>query len=127
METLRDKNHSSLFEQEILKYDKDTISLLAKEGDRVLGEMNKNLFLPLEENKMEILNPVMVRPNELNPGDKLGFKVIAVIGYGGDWAAYYGLTCWTDEEVAEGGDKLNKDAAEKMFYAPVAAGLKYRL
>ena len=75
---------------------------------------------------MEVLNPIMVRPSELKPDDKLGFKVIAVIGTGGDWAAYYGLTSWTDEEVAAGGDKLNKEAAENLFHAPVAAGLKYR-
>ena len=69
----------------------------------------------------------MVRPLDIKPGDNLGFKVIAVIGYGGDWAAYYGLTNWSDEKVASEGDKLNKEAAEKLFSAPVLAGLKYRL
>jgi len=75
---------------------------------------------------MNTLNPVTVIPNELKPDDNLGYKVIAVIGYANDWAAYKGLTSWSDEEVAMSGDKLDKDAAEALFYAPVAAGLKYR-
>jgi hypothetical protein len=75
---------------------------------------------------MTTLNPVTVKPNELKPGDNLGLKIIAVIGTGGDWAAYCGLTVWTDEEVAAHGDKIYKEAAERLFYAPVAAGLKYR-
>lgn len=72
------------------------------------------------------LNPVTVIPNDLQPGDRLGYKVIAVIGQRGDWAAYCGLTDWTDDEVAEGGDKLSQETAESLFYAPRVAGLNYR-
>jgi len=72
------------------------------------------------------LNPVSVRPMDLKPGDRLGYKVIAVIGEGHDWAAYKGLSDWSDEEVANNGDKLSQTAAEALFYAPVAAGLEYR-
>lgn len=75
---------------------------------------------------METLNPVTVRPVDLKPGDHLGYKVIAVIGYDGDWAAYLGLTEWDDEEVASGGDKLNQEAAEALFSAPTRLGLTYR-
>lgn len=75
---------------------------------------------------MITLNPVTVVPNELKPDDCLGYKVIAVMGYNHDWAAYKGLTTWTDEEVAMSGDKLDKDAAESLFYAPKALGLHYR-
>jgi len=75
---------------------------------------------------MRTLNPVSVIPAELKPEDNLGYKVIAVIGYGHDWAAYRGLTTWSDEDVASSGDKLSKKAAEALFYAPVAAGLHYR-
>jgi len=82
---------------------------------------------PTGETEMtETLNPVTVRPIELKPGDVLGYKIVAVIGYGGDWAAYAGLTNWTDEEVKDGGDKLGQDVAELLFYAPKAAGLEYR-
>ena len=75
---------------------------------------------------MQTLNPVTVRPVDLKPGDCLGYKIIAVIGYANDWAAYVGLTDWSDQEIADGGDKLTKESAEALFYAPVALGLKYR-
>ena len=75
---------------------------------------------------MNTLNPVTVVPTDLKPDDCLGFKVVAVIGYNHDWTAYRGLTSWTDAEVATGGDKLNQDAAEALFYAPKALGLHYR-
>jgi len=52
----------------------------------------------------------------------LGFKIIAVIGYNNDWCAYRGLTDWSDERCAAQGDKISKDAAEALFYAPVARG-----
>ena len=74
-----------------------------------------------------VKNPVTVSPSALKPGDALGYKVIAVVGGSGrDWAAYAGLTDWTDEEVIRGGDKISKEAAEALFYAPKVAGLKYR-
>ncbi|MFA5416924.1 MAG: hypothetical protein WC341_00560 [Bacteroidales bacterium] len=75
---------------------------------------------------MPTINPVSAIPVQLKPGDKLGFKVIAVIGCNNDWAAYRGLTDWSDEDTAKRGDKISKDTAEDLFYAPVAAGLKYR-
>jgi hypothetical protein len=51
---------------------------------------------------------------------------VAVIGYAHDWAAYQGLTDWSDDRVAMEGDKLSQAAAEALFHAPVAAGLSYR-
>ena len=73
-----------------------------------------------------VLNPITVIPEDLKAGDILGFKVIAVIGHVNDWAAYRGLTCYTDEEVIRFGDKLCKEEAEPLFYVCKAAGLKYR-
>ena len=75
---------------------------------------------------MNTLNPVTISPSDLKPGDMLGYKIIAVIGYAGDWAAYKGLADWNDDKVANSGDKLSGEAAEAIFYAPVAAGLIYR-
>ena len=75
---------------------------------------------------MATLNPVTVQPYKLKGGDILGFKIVAVIGHMGDWAAYRGLTDWTDEEVASSGDKLSREAAEALFYAPTAVGFTYR-
>lgn len=72
------------------------------------------------------LNPVTVNPGLLKTGDRLGYKIVAVIGHNGDWAAYKGLTGWDDPQVASQGDKISQEAAEALFYAPVARGLKYR-
>ena len=72
------------------------------------------------------LNPVTVVPWDLEPDDMLGFKVVAVMGQAHDWAAYQGLTSWTDERVASAGDKISKTAAEALFSAPRRAGLIYR-
>jgi hypothetical protein len=72
------------------------------------------------------INPVTIHPGDLKPGDVLGFKVIAVIGEGYDWAAYRSLTDWDDDEVARSGDKIDRMAAERLFYAPFAAGFSYR-
>ena len=75
---------------------------------------------------MVTLNPVQVVPQTLKPNDVLGFKVIAVIGFAEDWAAYVGLTSWADDEVTASGDKISKEAAEALFSAPRLAGLRYR-
>jgi hypothetical protein len=71
-------------------------------------------------------HPGNVIPANLNTGDRLGFKIIAVIGGMGDWAAYAGPTNWSDDKVSKVGDKISKEAAEELFYAPRAADLKYR-
>lgn len=62
----------------------------------------------------------------LTPGTRLGYKVVASIGYADDWAAYYGFTRWTDAFCAAHGDKLRQDVAEGLFPDIVAAGLRYR-
>jgi hypothetical protein len=80
----------------------------------------------MAESDKETLNPVTVIPCDLRASDRLGFKVIAVMGFAQDWTAYRGLTWWSDERVVSEGDKLSKSAAEALFYAPVAAGLPYR-
>ena len=71
-------------------------------------------------------NPINVHPNELQARDRIGFKIIAVIGHNNDWAAYAGLTDWSDHEVAEGGDKIDKKAAEALFPMIVRSGRFYR-
>lgn len=71
------------------------------------------------------LNPVEVVPVTLKSGDRLGFKIIAVIGYGNDWRAYRGLSHWSDIRVAKHGDKVDKEIACALFSAPGKAGLIY--
>jgi len=51
------------------------------------------------------LNPEEIVPSTLRPGDRLGFKVVAVIGHKGDWLAHKGLTSWTDEQIVYRGIK----------------------
>ena len=53
-------------------------------------------------------------------------KVVALAGYVNDWAAYRGPSSWSDEDVAAGGDKISKEAAEALFYAFANSGREYR-
>lgn len=69
-------------------------------------------------------NKYMIRPDELQPGDRMAIKIVAVIGWDNDWAAYYSLTNWSDDEVAENGDKLSEREARPLF--PVCKDLRYR-
>jgi hypothetical protein len=80
-----------------------------------------------EENFNNTLNPYIIKPQELTPGDRLGYKVIAIIGFNNDWAAYFGRTDQSDDQIEQGGDKLNKLAAIALFPAIVKLGLIYRL
>lgn len=75
---------------------------------------------------MEFLNPYTTRPMNLKPGSKLCYVVVAVVGDVDDWAAYAGLAGDTPEQVADGGEKIDKEAAEKLFPVCVNAGLKWR-
>ena len=76
-------------------------------------------------------NPYSVKPNELQPGDRLAFVVVAVVGDVGDWSAYalpvteepsqYSGNSIRDypnpEYVATNGDKIDSNAAKLLFTA----------
>lgn len=51
------------------------------------------------------------------PGQKIFklYKVVAVIGYGKDWAAYYVDADYSDEYAAAHGEKLSAEVARMMF------------
>ena len=66
------------------------------------------------------------RPYQINDGDMVAAKVVAVAGTNNDWAAYEGPTDWSDEMVATQGDKLTKGQAGKLFHVMSASGRKYR-
>ena len=53
--------------------------------------------------------------NSFEKGEEFAVTIVAVVGYGNDWAAYGGDTNMSDAEVASYGWKLNKDAAEALF------------
>ena len=59
----------------------------------------------------EYKNYARVRPIDLVAGDRIAIKVVAVVGYAGDWTAYFGLSDWSDDRVAESGDKVDSEAA----------------
>jgi len=71
-------------------------------------------------------NLVTTDPGSVVQGDAFAVKIVAVVGYGDDWAAYHGPSDWSDQMVAESGDKLSKTAAEAVFYVMAASGRHYR-
>ncbi len=70
------------------------------------------------------VNKIAVRPNELEPNTAAAIKVVAKVGWGNDWAAYLGPSDWSDEKVADEGDKILEKAARILF--PSFAHLRYR-
>ena len=72
-------------------------------------------------------NPITTSPSDVEPGDVFGFKVVAVVGYADDWAAYIGPLGWSNEDVAERGDKLSPEQADPLFYVLRKSGRTYRL
>ena len=73
----------------------------------------------------EMKNAYRVHPDEIKPDDHYCYVVVAVVGYGHDWAAYRGLADWSPERVADEGDKLAEEAAGALF-PTLAATLRYR-
>ena len=47
-------------------------------------------------------------------GGMIAFKVVVVNGFDSDYAAYYGPTEWSDEEIAAGGYKLPRNLSELL-------------
>ena len=77
--------------------------------------------------RYEFKNPVHTRPSDVEQGDAFAIKIVAVAGYANDWAAYIGPTDWSDEMVAEQGDKLSPEQAGPLFYVLRESGRSYRL
>ena len=75
---------------------------------------------------MNFKNMDEVRPGDVANGDCFAVKIVAVAGQANDWAAYRGLSSWTDEEVARGGSKLTEDQAVPLFYVLRNSGRTYR-
>jgi hypothetical protein len=73
-----------------------------------------------ETNENGTLNPYVVHGGEIRTGDFFGYKVIAVVHDQYFWAAYRGLTDWSDERVAAEGDKISYEVACSLF--PTIAG-----
>jgi|WetSurMetagenome_2_1015567.scaffolds.fasta_scaffold693817_2 hypothetical protein len=66
-----------------------------------------------------------MKASQFKTDDAVSVKCVAVIGYGETWAAYMGLSSWTDAEVADGGDKMDSGAAARLF-PTIAARFEWR-
>ena len=71
-------------------------------------------------------NKETIRPSDVEPDDAFAIKVVAVAGYGNDWAAYYGPSNWSNEMVAKSSDKLSAAQAKPLFHVLAASGRHYR-
>jgi hypothetical protein len=71
-------------------------------------------------------NKVTTSPSDVQPDDAFAIKVVAVAGHRDDWTAYYGPSHWSNEMVADSGDKLSAGQAEPLFYVLAASGRYYR-
>jgi len=67
------------------------------------------------ENENGTLNAYVVSGHEVRPSDHYGYKIIAVVQSQHFWAAYMGLTDWSDLKVAQEGDKVSYEIASKLF------------
>ena len=64
-------------------------------------------------------------PQRIAKGTRVPVKVVAVVGYSNDWAAYIGPSDWTDEQISKDGDKVSEDAAVNLFPA-MSQAFSYR-
>jgi hypothetical protein len=80
---------------------------------------------PREPRDLTYADYYNMRADAFVPNDTVTVKIVAVIGHGEQWAAYLGLSDWTDDKVARDGDKLLAIAAEALF-PTIAARFVYR-
>lgn len=66
-------------------------------------------------NENGTLNAYNICGDEIKVNDYYGYKIVAVIHSEYFWAAYMGLTDWSDDRVAREGDKISYNAAKSLF------------
>jgi hypothetical protein len=67
------------------------------------------------KNSEGTLNPYEISGGEIQPDDRFGYKVIAVVYSDQEWMAYSGYTDWSDEKIAANGDEVFWDVAKYLF------------
>lgn len=72
------------------------------------------------------VNKATVNSDQIDDRTAAAIKIVAWAGGGGDWAAYLGPSDWSDQKVAEEGDKITRAAAESLFPAFKWSGRYYR-
>lgn len=75
---------------------------------------------------LKFVNKNSIKPIEIGSDYASAIKVVAVTGYDDDWAAYLGPSDWSDDQVAEQGDKIDEIAAGRLFPAFMRTGRYYR-
>jgi len=75
---------------------------------------------------MRFRNVHATQPDDVQDGDAFPFKIVAVAGQNNDWSAYWGPSSWSDERVAQEGDKLSETQARPLFYVLTRSGREYR-
>ena len=68
-----------------------------------------------EINENGTINAYIISGDEVKPNDRYGYKIVAVVYGKHFWAAYKGLTHWSDERCASDGDKVLYDIASRIF------------
>lgn len=63
-------------------------------------------------------------PTDIKDGDKVYYTVVAIAGRANDWAAYQGFG--SPSQVTLGGEKLDRETAERLFPIMVQTGRSYR-
>lgn len=62
------------------------------------------------------INKLITSPSDVKAGDWSALKIVAVAGSDNDWAAYIGPSRWSDQEVADNGDKVTRTEASVFAY-----------
>jgi hypothetical protein len=77
----------------------------------------------IEGGRMSIEPGTIIPCKELSPN---GRRIVAVVGYANDWAAYEQSYPWqvTDIDIAQSGDKIWSEDAKRLF--PELSDLRYR-
>ena len=60
----------------------------------------------------------MIKPETIIPStvpSRQGYKVVAVVGWANDFAAYQYYVTSSNEECARSGDKISSDEARSLF------------
>ena len=64
----------------------------------------------------DTLNAYVIQPDEIQPGDRFGYKVILVVDkHIKMFRAYYGGTEKTDNQIQSNGDSVSEDVVKVLF------------
>lgn len=78
------------------------------------------------ENENGILDASRIYLDEIQPGDRFGYKITAMVFEGIEgWCAYRAPLEWSDDRACAEGDEIDERAAKLLFPTLDALGYKY--